>query len=235
MFTPLLLEPETVPFRIAQLVFFCVPLCMAFQPAMAGLQKQHALKATIEHRFDPADRILLRFSVIVNANGYKLESLPVEHGQITIENFELGKTWLVDSNRSFIHEVPVNEVVDAPELDKPFISLPGFLDSIPCSFNGGARTGYVHFKGKKLERWRCTFNQSEDADDDELPIEQYYSNEYNLVVYSRSHSNIVSELVGISDVIVDRQAFTAPEGYRSVTIEQLMGESPPLGQYPEHQ
>jgi len=211
----------------------CLPVFSIVLPAIAGSTEQQVLTGVLEHRFDPTREVFNRSSVMLNDDGYRLESLPLEQGQVIIANTVLGKTWLVDNNRSVVHEVPYSRVEGVPELDEPFISLPGFIDSVPCSVMGGTRTGKVQFKGMLLEHWRCKDNGG--IDDDELPLEQYYSSEHKLVLYSRSKSNIISELLDVKTSRIDGLVFNAPSGLQSVTIEQFMGVHQPLEKYRERQ
>ncbi|MFK8084138.1 MAG: hypothetical protein AB8B97_27960 [Granulosicoccus sp.] len=205
-------------------------------PAFASTQDDgYALRATLEHRFNPTQQVLGRSRVVFNRDGYRLDALPLEMGQAIIADSLNGHTWFVDTIRSTIHQVPSRVVEDAPTLSEPFISLPGFIDSIACGMQGGLHVGDVTFKGLSLEKWQCTADQFDLDDIDELAVEQYYSRELGIVVFSRSHSNIVSELINLKRIPVDPDIFKAPEGLHNVTIEQFLGQAQPLAQYQQSQ
>lgn len=197
----------------------------------AASDTQRVFRGTLEQRFKPTQRLFNRSSVIFNADGYRLESLPENQGEVIIENTLLGKAWFVDNTRSLIHEVPLSDVEGAPELAEPVISMPGSINSIPCIGQTSTRMADVQYKGKTLERWTCAMSNPDHIDDDELPVEQYFSHEYGVVVYSRSYSNIETELMNVSEATVDSTLFTAPAGFRSVSIDEFLDEYDPLETY----
>lgn len=218
------------------------PVCIGLMSMLISMplsaNVQQVLTATLEQRFDPTKQILSRTRVLVNDNGLRLESLPLDIGQLVISDYAMGKIWFVDKQRSFVHEVPYTIVEDAPRLTEAFISLPGSLDSIPCSGQDKSMTGHVEYKGASVQRWQCTFNGSdgqyvltEESDVNDLPEEQYFSEQYNLVVYSKSRNGIVSELVNISFANVDGLLFSPPADFKRVSIEQFLGQYQALGKY----
>ncbi|MFK7860461.1 MAG: hypothetical protein AB8B64_16700 [Granulosicoccus sp.] len=233
MFKPRLAEKVKSVHGAALKVGTAIVLISGMQTVDAANDMQEALSATLQHRFKPTQYIVSQSRVVVNAEGYRLDGLPLAKGQVIIANLLAGKTWFVDTSRAYIHEVPFNDVVGAPELDEVFISLPGSIDSIPCSQAGGMRIGDVQFKGRLLEQWQCNVNSIDDADNAVMPVQQYFSRKHDIVVYSRSTNDVVTELLDITRTRVNNNVFKAPKGLHTVTIEQFMGLHLPLERYQE--
>ena len=141
-----------------------------------------------------------------------------------------GNIWFVDHARSMVHELPITRVEGAPKFPLPMVRLPGFIDSVPCFGQEGTQVGEVLFHEQHLQRWRCRAT-GDHVVNDELPVEQYFSQDLNLVLYSRSASGLESQLLNINKHTVNNKLFAAPDGLRSVGIEEFMGVTPPIGAY----
>ena len=205
--------------------------------------------ATLEQRFAPANQRLNHASVFINAQGYRVEQRVGDSVHVLIADTANGSLWFVDKGRSMTHKVPLIKVGDAPASSERLVRLPGFISSVPCLELEGVYDGTVQFKGRTLERWRCSvanFAQTEthdidEADDinavddinaaDELPVTQYYSNKLKLVLYSRSSSGFETEVMDIVEHPVDRQLLAPPADFKRVSIEKFMGFAPSLTEY----
>ena len=172
----------------------------------------------------------MRSEVVVSEQGYRVRSEGAVPGQSLVANMVTGNIWFVDQFRSMVHEVPLKRVEGAPKFPLPMVRLPGFIDSVPCFGQEGALAGDVLFQEKKLQRWTCTVADTSEVND-ELPVEQYYSDDLDLVLYSRSANGLETQLLNIRKHPVESKLFAVPDGLRSVGIEEFMGVTPPIGPY----
>lgn len=214
----------------AMVLLITLPVISAPAFLQAEESETPGFTATLEHRFKPLQQSLMRSDVIVSEHGYRVQSQDDALNQVVITNMVTGNIWFVDHTLSMVHELPLTRVEGVPKFPLPMVRLPGFIDSVPCFGQDGTQAGEVVFNEQQLQRWRCATTDSSVVNH-ELPVEQYYSKDLALVLYSRSASGVESQLLNIKRQQVDSQLFSPPDGLRSVGIKEFMGVMAPIATY----
>jgi len=86
----------------------------------------------------------------------------------------------------------------------------------------GHKTGDTEFKGNILEVWNCTAAQGLQTDE-VFPVQQYYSREKQLVLYSRDTNGFEMIVLGIESIPIAGNLMVPPPHYRTVSYAEFMG------------
>ena len=175
----------------------------------------------MEIRFQPTQQLLKNARVYVNQSGYRLEE---QQRHTLIANIPTRTTWLIDEKRKVVHKATFDSVKNSVDIPEGLILMPGNIASIPCFGPelSGHKTGDTEFKGNILEVWNCTAAQGLQTDE-VFPVQQYYSREKQLVLYSRDTNGFEMIVLGIESIPIAGNLMVPPPHYRTVSYAEFMG------------
>ena len=222
----------------------------------ANAHRIPAITAVLETRFKPTQNVHEQLRVQLSESGFRFED--VLDGVGMVANYgsdDLSvNAWLMDPVREVVHKIPLNVVEDAPVLPSVEVRLPHYIDSTPCVGGAGHHVDDKWFKNRMVQVWHCTpvripetIPAAESTDNNhsalfkskqflaaqrsleaEWPVEQYYDDALNMVVYSINSTGFESELMHIRKKDLHGQTFTPPESYRNVSIEEYLSWELPV-------
>ena len=201
--------------------------------ATAGITNQAVIEKHLKH----SDQSILRAKLLYNNHGYRLVPLSEGNEFELIVNTDNDTVSIIDRKQKTITEIDLAfEVSSGPQFItlsqiRRLVKLPGQLDSVPCSVNGGRKTGLFIVEELELEVWSCN-EASDDASsslNDEV-IKQHFSVEQGRVVYSLFSGGFEYHMRDIQPV-KSEVLFTKPENFRNTSIEEFFGIVKPIGVY----
>ena len=199
----------------------------------AGITHQAVIEKQLKH----SDQSTSRAKLIYNDHGYRLVPLSEGNEFELIVNTDNDTVSIIDRKQKTITEIDLAfEVSSGPQFItlsqiRRLVKLPGQLDSVPCSVNGGRKTGLFIVEELELEVWSCN-EASDDASsslNDEV-IKQHFSVEQGRVVYSLFSGGFEYHMRDIQPV-KSEVLFTKPENFRNTSIEEFFGIVKPIGVY----
>lgn len=187
-----------------------------------------SFSAHFRMQHQPSETVLDEARVLFSATGMRVEQLSDQSDNVYIANHAEEKYWFIDRGRQVFHAIPV--VVsqhDARPHDPSEIQRStGFIQLSPCSGLEGHSDGTQQWQGRTVQHWICT-KQGERVE------EQWYAPSPGVVVRSQTTDGYVSELTDLRNRDFSTLNFQPPSHYRSVSIEELVNPSVPIGTYIE--
>ncbi len=148
---------------------------------------------------------------------------PAERQFTVVINFELGKTWFLVPHRKVYMEPPSADAPGVTTSDEPGT----VLAPSPCQgYSKSEKRGMRSHEERKVEEWNCHSNSVGE-------VTQLYDPVLHVVIRSEDKKGRVLELRNILEGNQPDVLFKVPEGYRKVSLREIMTGTTELPGYPE--
>lgn len=217
----------------ASLVVFSLPGVSAAEGPAEGPAERADIDDTVERplpsisarhvRFHEASgRRLMDATIDLSPDGLRVRQRIGAASLEMIQDFNLGKAWLVDGDRRIAHELPEG-VVTEPDMLEHGAVTGTFLGQTPCALGTPLHSANGKWRGRRVAIYHCL------DDDSSVSAIEFLDAEFGLIAYRKSAAGFVDELRNLKFRKHAEEKFSPPSHFRSVDKRELFHGAPALG------